>query len=292
MNVDQLINFLAAITLMEMMLTTGLGVNLSDVIQVSKHWGLIARAAVANYIFVPAAAVGLLRTFHAKPMIAVGFLIVAVCPGAPYGPPFTSIAKGNVTLAVGLMVVLAASSALFAPLLLGILLPFLTGDNGLRIDVAKMLKTLLGAQLVPLCLGLWVRHEWYRVAAMVRRPAEIVSLSLNLLLLTVIVAVQFRMLSGIHAKGYFGMLCLLAASIAAGWIVCMTSKDSSKTMIFTTSVRNVGVALVVATACFPGTPAVSSVTAYGLFQTILMACVALLWGRMTPTLTLVNKKAA
>lgn len=292
MKVDQFISLLAAITLMEMMLTTGLGVNLTDVIQVCKRSGLITRAAVANYILVPAAAVGLLRSFHPKPMVAAGFLIAAVCPGAPYGPPFASIAKGNVTLAVGLMVVLAGSSALFAPLLLGLLLPNLTGDNRLNIDVAAILKTLLGAQLLPLCVGLWMRHQRSRVATILRRPAEIISLSLNLLLLTVIVAVQFRMLAGIHAKAYFGMSSLLAASVAAGWIVCMASGESSKTMVITTSVRNVGVALVVATICFPGTPAISSVIAYGLFQTILMVCVALLWGRMTPSLKLINKKAA
>ena len=52
------------------------------------------------------------------------FLICAVCPGAPYGPPFTGMAKGKVGVAVGLMVILAGSSALVAPLLLHGLLPF------------------------------------------------------------------------------------------------------------------------------------------------------------------------
>ena len=62
---------------------------------VARNGRLLALAALANYVCVPAAAVGLLLLFRAQPMIAAGFLITAVCPGAPYGPPFTAIAKGN-----------------------------------------------------------------------------------------------------------------------------------------------------------------------------------------------------
>jgi hypothetical protein len=36
-------------------------------------------------------------------------------------------------------------------------------------------------------------------------------------------------------------------------------------------------------ASFPGTPAVTAATAFGLFQTILVALVALAWGRLATT---------
>ena len=52
---------------------------------------------------VVALAVGLLLLFRPHsldpehfPLVAAGFLIAAVCPGAPYGPPFTRMAGGNV----------------------------------------------------------------------------------------------------------------------------------------------------------------------------------------------------
>lgn len=53
-------------------------------------------------------------------------------------------------------------------------------------------------------------------------------------------------------------------------------------MAITTSVRNVGVSLVIVTGSFPGTAAITSATAYALFQTIVMVLVALAWGRLTP----------
>jgi BASS family bile acid:Na+ symporter len=86
MNMDQLVNLLVTVTLIEMMVAIGLGVALADLIDVACNWRLVTRAVLANYICIPAATVGLLFLFDAHPMIAVGFLILAVCPGAPYGP--------------------------------------------------------------------------------------------------------------------------------------------------------------------------------------------------------------
>ena len=123
MTTDRLINILVTITLIEMMAAIGLGVKFSDLAGVARDWRLVGRAAIANYICVPAATIGLLLLFDSHPMVAAGFLILAVCPGAPYGPPFTGLAKGNVAVSVGLMVILAGSSALLAPVLLQLLLP-------------------------------------------------------------------------------------------------------------------------------------------------------------------------
>src|SRR5215472_15070701 len=129
MAINQFVNLLAAITLIEMMIALGMGVNASDVVAIGKRPVLLFRAIVANYILVPVVAVVLLFSFHAAPMVAAGFFVAAVCPGAPYAPPFTAMAKGNVIISVGLMIVLAASSAILAPLLLGFLLPFADGDT-------------------------------------------------------------------------------------------------------------------------------------------------------------------
>ena len=78
-----------------------------------------ARAAMANYLVFPGVTVALLMLFDAGPMVAAGFLVLAVCPGAAYGPPFAGIARANVPLAVGLMVILAGTSTIIAPRVLG-----------------------------------------------------------------------------------------------------------------------------------------------------------------------------
>jgi BASS family bile acid:Na+ symporter len=293
MKVDRLINILAAITLVEMMVTIGLGVTLSDVLRVSRSWSLVARAVLANYILVPAAAVGLLLLFRANPLVAVGFLVAAICPGAPYGPPLTAMAKGNVPVSVGLMIILAGSSAIVAPLLLQFLLPLVAGDTPLTISVVKIIGTLLGAQLLPLCVGLLLRHQYPSLADKLRGPAGVLSASLNLLTLAVILFVQFRVLAEIRFIGYVGMLSLLIIAMATGALVAKRTPEERKGMVITTSVRNVGVSLVIVSGSFPGTAAITSATVYALFQTIVMVLVALAWGRLTPAgIVSVKMKAA
>ena len=293
MTVDRLINILAAITLIEMMVTIGLGVTLSDVLRVARSWSLVARAVFANYILVSASAVVLLLLFRANPMVAAGFLVAAVCPGAPYGPPLTAMAKGNVPVSVGLMVILAGSSAFFAPLLLQLLLPLVAGDRPLKISVAKMVGTLLGAQLLPLCAGILLRRQYPALADRLRGPAGVLSAVLNFLTLAVILFVQFRVLAEVRLISYVGMLSLLIVTMVAGALGSWGMSEERKSMVITTSVRNVGVSLVIVTGSFPGTAAITSATVYALFQTVVMVLVALAWGRLTPAgVVSVKMKAA
>jgi bile acid:Na+ symporter, BASS family len=95
MTIDRALNIRVTITLIAMMVATGFGVRFSEIAAVAKDRRLVVRGIVANYVFVPAVTVVLLLLLHAEPMVAVGFLILAVCPGAPFGPPVTTIAGGK-----------------------------------------------------------------------------------------------------------------------------------------------------------------------------------------------------
>src|SRR5215472_17269667 len=67
-----------------------------------------------------------------------------------------------------------------------------------------------------------------------------------------------------EARGVFvGMLALLTASLAAGWLLGGPGSDNRKTMALTTSLRNVGVCLVIATGGIcAGAPAGPAVIVY------------------------------
>jgi BASS family bile acid:Na+ symporter len=247
---------------------------------VARDWRLVGRALLANYVCVRALVVGLLVLFGSAPLVAAGFLIVAVCPGAPYGPPFTALAKGDVPRSVGLMVILAGSSAFVAPVLLALLLPLMAGNRPLPVDAVKIVTTLLVTQLLPLGAGLLVRHRWPGLAGRLKRPAAMVGTLLNLVTFGLILAAQYHTLLAIRPVGFVGMFELLAATVAIGWLLGGPGAGGRRAMAFTTGVRNVAVSLVIATGSFPGTEAVTAALAYGLVQTIALALVALLWGRL------------
>jgi len=86
MRVDAIINLVAAVALFFMMVAVGLGLSIWDLLKVARDWRLALRAGIANYLLVPAAAVGLLFLFQPEPMVAAGFLIAVVCPGASFAP--------------------------------------------------------------------------------------------------------------------------------------------------------------------------------------------------------------
>jgi BASS family bile acid:Na+ symporter len=276
----EIINLLVPIMLIEMMIVLGLGVSLAELATVARNWRLVTKAALANYLCVPAATVGLLQLFHpADPMVPAGFLILAVCPGAPFGPGCTKLAKGNVAAALGLMVILAATSALAAPMLLHFLLPLMSGSETLQVDAGKIVLTLLATQLAPLCLGLGIRHRLPGLAKRLQKPANLLNAVLSLATLGLILIVYFPKLAEIRFRGYIGMFALLLASWVAGWVSGGPESGSRKALALTTSLRNVGVGLVIATGNFGGTAAVTAVLAYGIIEIVGSLLLALMWGR-------------
>jgi BASS family bile acid:Na+ symporter len=279
MCLDRLINILVTITLIEMMVLVGLRVTFTELAQTAENRRLVARAAIANYLFVPAVTIALLMSFDVGPMVAAGFLVLAVCPGAPYGPPFAGIARANVPIAVGLMAILAGTSTIVSPALLHVLLPWVSGAETPHIDWIGMVGALLVTQLLPLLLGLLVRHRRAQLADRLLAPLELVSKVLNLGVAGLILGSQFRMLAEIPHAGFVGMLILLAASLIIGWLAGAPGRDSRRAVALTTSLRNVGLGLVIVTGNFGGTPAVSAALAYGIVEVLGSLAVALWWGR-------------
>lgn len=235
MSLDRLINILVMVTLFQMMVTIGLRVTFADILDTAKKWRLVLRAGLANYLYVPAVTIVLLILFQANPMVAAGFLILAVAPGGPYGPPFTAIAKGNQALSVGLMVVLAGSSAVISPLLLSILLPWLPTSEALHIDSVRVVGTLMITQLLPLLAGMLVKRFRPQLAASLQNPFELVSKIMNVGSSGLILVTQFPMLLEIKVRGFIGMFILLAASLAIGWLSGSGGAAGRKSMALTTS---------------------------------------------------------
>ena len=80
------------------------------------------------------------------------------------------------------------------------------------------------------------------------------------------------------------MCILVLFCLAAGWIVGGRVTAIRRAVGMTTAARNVGVALVIATASFPESAAVTAVILFAIFQTIGLLAVALWIGRsrLTP----------
>jgi BASS family bile acid:Na+ symporter len=279
MGLDQLINVLVAVTLVEMMLATGLSVRTGEVFHVVRDRNLNMRAGLANYVAVPPAAVALLLSVEPDPPVAAGVLILAVCPGASYAPPMTAFARGATATAVGLMIILAASSIVVSPFLLFCLLPVTTGEANLQLDPLSLLGTITLTQLLPLCCGLAISHWRPDWAKMWLASATSTGKVLNAASLTAILVSQFSRLVQIRPDAILCMLLLLGISLGAGWSAGGRRGQDRRAVAVTTVIRNVGLGLVIASSTYAGTPVVATVLIYGIMQLAISLLVALRWRR-------------
>ena len=99
----------------------------------------------------------------------------------------------------------------------------------------------------------------------------------------------FGVLSAVGFQAFMGMLALVAATMAAGWLLGASGSENRIAMTFTTSVRNVAVALEIATSSSPRSARCDAVRVYGLSQTLLMAAIALVCGRLEATGSAANE---
>jgi predicted Na+-dependent transporter len=100
------------------------------------------------------------------------------------------MAKGHVAVSFGLMVVCVVFSAILAPPLLRSLSPLVTNAANLKIDTVKIATTLLILQLLSLIIGLWVHAKRPLLAGRLKKPANLISAGLSLLVFTLIIILQ------------------------------------------------------------------------------------------------------
>jgi len=275
-----LIKSLTLAGLVGMMLSMGLKSSPGDVLASVLDLRGTAASLAANFVLVPAVTLALLYAFGASPMVSAGFLILAVCPGAPVGPPFAAVAKGDVAFASGQMVVLAATSAVLSPLLLGLLMARLLPAEGLRVDSVAIVQTLAISQVLPLLVGLTASRLAPRLA---RCLADPVGMAASLVLALVIAAVligEFAWLRQIPLTSWTGMFLLMASGLSIGWLCGGPGRARRKALAVTTSARNAAVALVIVSGTFAGTAAVTAVIAYALASIVTTFGCALLLARM------------
>jgi bile acid:Na+ symporter, BASS family len=278
MTLGRVLNLLALVTLIEGMIFVGLAASTNDLINAARDWKLIVRMLLANYLFVPAVAVALLMIFHTNPTVAVGFLILAACPGGPYGSIFTMIAKANVGAATGLGLILVGLSPLVSPGLLNILVSILLGNQVVHVNVIKMTVTLILSQLLPLLFGLAVNYWRPSLTSRLVGPARQGAKILNATLLFLIFYTYYRLFLRIKPIGYFGMLILLIATVVIGWLAGVSDSQNRKAMALTTSIRNSVPSMVIAIESFDGTLALPAVVVFGIFGTLGSLVLALWWG--------------
>jgi bile acid:Na+ symporter, BASS family len=252
--------------LITLMFLVGLQETPGQVLAATKNHGLRVRSLVANIVVLPIVAVLVMKVVHLTGEIATGVLLMAAAPGAPFLPLLAAAAKGNVAFAVGLMIVLQVVSVVTTPITLQMILPV---EAAIRVPVLRVIGTLILAQLLPLGLGMLVKHRAAPLGRTLGKPVQML-FTLGLIGTVVFVIVPHVDVLGQAAGGgaLAIMLFLVVVAWPIGWGLGGVDVGIRKTLAIGTSLRNVGLCLLIAAQNFPDTGVAAAVTAYFLIQAI------------------------
>lgn len=262
----------ALVMLVSLMLQCGLMVNRKNLVEMFKQYGLFGRALLVNFILIPLFAVILVRAMHLGEYFAIGILLMAIAPGAPFFPRMAGAkAGGSLSFALALCVLMPAISIVTVPLTVHWIFP---PDTQARVPVTSTIVTLVAFQLIPILIGIAISERFPQVAAKVLKPvAAVVTISL-IVVFVLIAPVLVRSLASVYgSNGMITSILIVLFSLGAGWLLGGPAAPYRNTLAIAAAMRNIGLALVIATADFKDTPVAAMVISYLIAQ-IVFATIA------------------
>jgi BASS family bile acid:Na+ symporter len=124
-------------------------------------------------------------------------------------------------------------------------------------------------QLIPLLIGMGINERFPQVAAKLVKPfAAVVSIAIIVVLILVAPALAKAIVSVYGSNGTIAAALVVLFSLAVGWFFGGPATPYRNTLAIATALRNIGLALVIATMNFEGTPVTAMVASYFLVQVI------------------------
>ncbi|MCZ6869199.1 MAG: bile acid:sodium symporter [Gammaproteobacteria bacterium] len=279
MTLESLIRPLTIITVFGLLLSVGLRVKVGQIVEATRDPALVARSLLANFVLAPLAILGLVLFFNLPTPIAIGMMIMAAAPFAPMAPAFAGIAKGNVPVAAGHMVIYSILAVVVTPVLCRLLFRALPNADAVEFNIVAIIISLLLTVFLPLSIGIAIHSLTPKLAARLSRPVNVSSLVILGVAVVLIFIDRFEALSALEWKVFLAMILSTEISLAIGYALGGPSVSTRRSIGLGTAVRNIGVAILIATGSFADSPALLSVLAYSLIVITLGLAHSVFWGR-------------
>jgi BASS family bile acid:Na+ symporter len=148
------------------MLMFGMGLTLTtaDFRRVVRTPRATVIGTVLQLIVMPLVGLGLARAFGLSANLTAGLVVIAACPGGLYSNMFVHLARGHTALSITLTATSTMITLVTLPLWVRFALASMPGgDASLEMPVLDTALRLGGLTVLPVCLGMWLRH--YRTEA-------------------------------------------------------------------------------------------------------------------------------
>ena len=216
---DVLISVVLPLGLAFIMFTLGVGLTPADFARVGQRPLAFFIGALNQSILLPLVTFICVLAFGIRAEMAVGFMILAACPGGVTSNVISKLAKGDVALSVSLTAVISLASVVTVPLILGLSMGYFMGDAAPEIDITKTAVTMFALTVVPVTLGLGARAM--APAAMTRAEPKLSAVATILFAVIVLAALAANWALFVENIVVIGpaLLVLLAALTTIGFVV-------------------------------------------------------------------------
>ena len=170
-----------------------LGMGLSLVVADFKRIALYPKATVIGLtnqlILLPIIAFGIVSFLNLSPMVAVGFMLLAACPGGTTSNLITHVSRGDTALSITLTAISSFISVLTIPLIVSYALIHFVGDGqAIELPVLQTIAQILIITIVPVSIGMVIRHFFPDFSERMDKPTRIFSSVIFILILITIIA--------------------------------------------------------------------------------------------------------
>lgn len=249
-NFPAYINMLNYVFIVMYMLSVPLETTRGEIIKTFRHLDLMGRALLANFVIIPILGFGIARIFDLPPDIKIGFLLLSMAPGGLLALQFARVSNGNRVYAVALLFIFCLLAILITP---SLALLFFPREGAGRLSFAWLIMMMLLLIVLPAMFG--------RVLQMLI-PQHAPKFGLWLGRLSIVVFIIAAVTAGryksaaIKLMGTYGIeaiVVLILASWVVGWLLGGPEIRNRKVLAISSSMRNVGVCLPIASNYFSGT---------------------------------------
>lgn len=214
------------------MLGMGLSLKFNDFRNVILFPGAVGIGLVLKLLFIPALTFGMLYLIPLQPELAVGFVLLASCPGGATTNLITHLAKGDVALSITLTAVASVITVFTIPVLVNLgMLQFMGEGQMIELPFFKTIVQILVITVLPVGVGMVFHKRFPRLSHKAEKPVKILSALFLVLIIAAVLIKERANLGEFFIKaGPLSLLLNLLGMLSGYFITKAITKNKARSL--------------------------------------------------------------
>lgn len=180
-------------TLFVIMFSLGLSLTIHDFSRIVTHPKAFALGLFSQMIMLPAIGFLIASSFGLTPELALGLVILSLCPGGATANLLTQIAHGDVALSISVTSVSTLLAVVTMPLMVKVMAGHFLGVEASHVNVTALGLSMLALTALPVCGAMAIRHFAQRFAVAIERTVSRVALALVVVVIGIVLVQNWGM---------------------------------------------------------------------------------------------------